>query len=187
MPIPPRWLIDQGGQITGVFKAEPKVRHGRRELRVLWAIEHPGILRWLGSSGTHRTPWPHVHQICRLERHRIPVRRGVPTGNASVEITYYITSLSPERADAARLLTLIRGHWGIENRLHYVRDVTFDEDRSAVRSDAAPQVMAASRNLVLALLRRQRHLNIAAALRTYASRPRSAIQLVANSHLFKMK
>jgi hypothetical protein len=187
VPIPPRWLRDQGGQITGVFKAEPKVRHGRRELRVLWAIKHPGILRWLGSSGTHRTPWPQVHQICRLERHRIPVRRGVPTGNASVEVSYYITSLPPERADAARLLTLIRGHWGIENRLHYVRDVTFDEDRSAVRSDAAPQVMAASRNLVLALLRRQHHLNIAAALRTYAGRPRSAIQLVANSHRLMVK
>ena len=179
--------MDQGGQITGVLKAEPKVRHGRRELRVLWAIKHPGILRWLGSSGTHRTPWPHVRQICRVERHRIPVRRGVPTGKASVEVSYYITSLSPERADAARLLALIRGHWGIENRLHYVRDVTFDEDRSAVRSGAAPQAMAAGRNLVLALLRRQRHLNIAAALRTYASRPRSAIQLVANSHLSKMK
>lgn len=182
MPIPPRWLSDQGGRITGVFKAEPKVRHGRRELRVLWAISHPGVFRWLGSTGTHQTPWPHVHQLCRLERHRIPIRNGVPTGKASVEITYYITSLPPERADAARLLTLIRGHWGIENRLHYVRDVTFDEDRSAVRSGAAPQVMAAGRNLVLALLRRQRHLNIAAALRTYASRPRSAIDLVANPH-----
>lgn len=185
--MPPRWLRDQGGRITGVLKAEPKVRHGRRELRVLWAVTHPGILRWLGSSGTHRTPWPHGHQICRLERHRIPVRRGVPTGNASVAVTDYITSLSPERADAARLLTLIRGHWGMENRLHSVRDVTFDEDRSAVRSDAAPQVMAACRTLVLALLRRQRHLNIAAALRTYASRPLAAIHLVASSHLLKMK
>lgn len=187
MPIPPRWLRDQGGRITGVLKAEPKDRHGRRELRVLWAISHPGVLRWLGSSGTHQTPWPHVRQICRLERHRIPLRRGVPTGTASVEVTYYITSLPPERADAARLLTLIRGHWGIENRLHYVRDVTCDEDRSAVRSGAAPQVMAAGRNLVLALLRRQHHHNIAAALRTYASRPRSAIHLVANSHRLKMK
>lgn len=154
---------------------------------MLWAVSHPGILHWLGSTGTHQTPWPHVRQICRLERHRIPLQRGVPTGEASVETTYYITSLPPERADAARLLTLIRGHWGIENRLHYVRDVTFDEDRSTVRSGAAPQVMAACRNLVLALLRRQRCSNIAAALRTYASRPATAIHFVANSHCLKVK
>jgi hypothetical protein len=187
VPIPPRWLSDQGGRVTGVSKAEPKVRHGRRESRALWAVRHPGVLRWLGSTGTHRTPWPHIRQICRLERHRVPVRRGVPVGKASVEVSYYITSLPPERADAARLLTLIRGHWGIENRLHHVRDVTFDEDRSAVRSGAAPQVMATARNLVLALLRRQRHANIAATLRTYASRPRSAIELVANAHRLMVK
>ena len=154
---------------------------------MLWAVRHPGVLRWLGSTGTRRTPWPYVRQICRLERHRIPVRHGVPTGPASVEVTYFITSLPPERADAARLLTLIRGHWGIENRLHHVRDVTFDEDRSAVRSGAAPQVMAATRNLVLALLRRQRCSNIAAALRTYASRPRSAILLITTAHRLMVK
>jgi hypothetical protein len=156
-------------------------------VRLLWAIHHPGVLRWLGSTGTHRTPWPHVRQLCRLERHRTQVRRGVPTGPTSVEVAYFITSLPPERADAARLLTLIRGHWGIENRLHHVRDVSFDEDRSAVRSGAAPQVMAAARNLVLTLLRRQRLANVAAALRTYASRPRSAIHLVANAHHLMVK
>ncbi len=178
MPIPPRWLSDQGGRITGVFKAEPQVRHGRRELRVLWAISHPGLLRWLGDSGTHRTPWPHVRQICRLERHRIPLRHGVPTGKASVEVTYSITSLPPARADAARLLSLIRGHWGIENRLHYVRDVTFDEDRSHMRSGAVPQTFAACRNLVIALLRRSGATNIAATLRTFAARPADAALLI---------
>lgn len=154
---------------------------------MLWAVSHPGVLGWLGGTGTHRTPWPHVRQVCRLERHRIPLRGGLPSGTASVETTYYITSLPPERADAARLLTLIRGHWGIENRLHYVRDVTFDEDRSTVRSGAAPQALAAGRNLVLALLRRQHCSNIAAALRTFASRPRSAIHLVANAHRLMVK
>jgi hypothetical protein len=156
-------------------------------VRVLWAIHHPGVLRWLGSSGTHRTPWPHVRQLCRLERHRATLRAGVPTGQTSVEVTYYVTSLPPERADAPRLLALIRGHWGIENRLHHVRDVTFDEDRSAVRSGAAPQAMAATRNLVLALLRRQGHANIAASLRTYASRPYAAIRLVASAHRLMLK
>jgi hypothetical protein len=71
--------------------------------------------------------------------------------------------------------------------LHHVRDGTFDEDRSAVRSGAAPQVMAATRNLVLALLRRQRLANIAAALRTFASRPLSAIRFVADAHHPMMK
>jgi hypothetical protein len=175
--------------MTGILPAEPKRRHGRRERRVLWAVSQPGVLGWLGSTGPHQTPWPPVHQICRLERHRLPVRRGVPTGSASVETTSSITSLPPERADAARLLTLIRGHGGIENRLHSVRDVTFDDDRSSVRSGAAPLVMAASRNVVLARLRRQRHTHIrqrhthiAAALRTYPGRPDAAIQLVANPH-----
>jgi hypothetical protein len=154
---------------------------------VLWAVRHPGVLRWLGSTGIHHTPWPHVRQICRLERHRVPVHHGRPVGTASVEVTYYITSLPPERADATRLLALVRGHWEIENRLHYVRDVTFDEDRSAVRLGAAPQVMAATRNLVLALLRRQHHTNVAAALRSYAGRPRSAIHLVANAHRSMVK
>ena len=160
---------------------DPKVRHGRRERRTLWAISHPGALRWLGSTGTHRTPWPHVRQLCRLERHRTPVRRGVPTGPTTVEVAYFVTSLSPERADAAALLRYQRGHWGIENRLHYVRDVTFDEDRSTVRSGAAPQTLAACRNLAIALLRRAGLPTIAAGLRTYAGRPHAAIALIASA------
>jgi len=187
VPVPPRWLSDQGGRITGVRGRDPKVRHGRQELRVLWAVSHPGVLRWLGSTGTHQKPWPHVRQICRLERHRIPLRRGIPTGTASVETTYDITSLPPERATATRLLALIRGHRGIENRLHHVRDVTFDEDHSTVRSGAAPQVLAACRNLAIGLLRRHRCTNIAASLRTFAGRSRSAIDFVANCHRLKVK
>ena len=181
VPVPLRWLSDQGGRITGARKAEPTVRHGRRELRSLWAISHPGVLRWLGGTGAHRTPWPHVRQVCRLERRRAPVRHGRPVGPASVEVAYYITSLPPDRADAARLLGLIRGHWGIENRLHHVRDVTFDEDRSTVRSGAAPQALAACRNLAIALLRRAGLPTIAAGLRTYAGPPHAAITLVAAS------
>ncbi len=63
------------------------------------------------------------------------------------------------------MLTLARGHWGIENRLHYVRDVTLGEDASRVRTGAAPQVLAALRNAVLALLRATGATNIAATLR----------------------
>ena len=95
-----------------------------------------------------------------------------------VDVQYAITSLPPERADARTLLRLVRGHWRIENRLHYVRDVTLDEDRSRVRSGAAPQVLATCRNLALALLRRAAHDNVAAALRPYAGRPAEAAGLV---------
>jgi Transposase DDE domain len=187
VPIPPRWLADQGGRITGLHRAEPKARHGRRELRICWALAEPGVLRWLGSTGEHRTPWPHVRQICRLERHRVRRRRGQPAEPASIEVRYLITSLPPERADAAALLGYQRGHWGIENRLHWVRDVTFDEDRCTVRSGTAPQALTACRTLALALLRRRRVTNIAAALRTHASRPATAISLVTSSHLRLVK
>ena len=93
----------------------------------------------------------------------------------SVEVVYASTSVGPARADARTLLGYVRGHWGIENKVHFVRDVPFDEDRSQVRTGAAPQVMAAIRKLVLALLRRAGHPNIAAALRTDAGRPADAL------------
>ena len=101
-------------------------------------------------------------------------KRGVTTQ----ETHYLITSLPPDEAPPRRLLKLIRGHWEIENRLHWVRDVTFDEDRCQVRSGAAPQVMAALRNTAIALLRCLGATNIAAALRTHAGHPDRALALV---------
>jgi hypothetical protein len=100
-----------------------------------------------------------------------------------VEVSYAITSAAPARADAAVLLGALRGHWGIENRLHYVRDVTFDEDRCRLRGGAIPETMAACRNLAIGLLRRTGVTNIAAALRTNAARPRQAAQLLLASGL----
>ena len=76
-----------------------------------------------------------------------------------------VTSLGPARADAARVLTLVRGHWHIENHSHWVRDVTFGEDASRVRSGSAPRVMATLRNVSISLLRLHGVTNIAAALR----------------------
>ncbi len=93
------------------------------------------------------------------------------------ETAYAITSLSPEQAAPERLLELWRGHWGIANRLHWVRDVTFGEDRYRVRSGAAPPVLAALRNLVSGLLRLVGHSNMAAALRYYGWRAAAALQL----------
>jgi len=155
---------------------EPKRRHGRDEVRLLWALADPVVLRGAGAHGDVGAPWPHLRQVARVERRRTVHRRGHV--HHSVEVTYAITSLAPARADARTLLGGLRGHWGIENRTHWVRDVTFDEDRSQVRTGAAPQVMAAIRNLAIALLRRAGHTNIAAALRTDAGRPADAVTLL---------
>jgi predicted transposase YbfD/YdcC len=161
--------------MTAVAVVEPKVRHGRRETRIVWALTDPALNARAGEAGTHQLPWPHLAQVCRVDRERVDTR----TGEIERKVTFAITSLPSARADARALLTLLRDHWGIENKLHHVRDVTFDEDRSAVRTKAAPQVCAACRNLVIALLRRVGTTNIAAACRTFASRPLTAITLVA--------
>ena len=71
----------------------------------------------------------------------------------SVETAYGVTSLKVEQADAQRLLELNRGHWEVENRVHWVRDVTYDEDRCRIRTDNAPRVMATIRNLAMTIAR----------------------------------
>lgn len=70
----------------------------------------------IGDTGSAGRPWPHVRQLCRIERRRTNQRTGV----TNLEVSYAITSLSPAKADAARLLALLRDYWGIENRLHYM-------------------------------------------------------------------
>ena len=76
------------------------------------------------------------------------------------------------------MLELNRGHWSIENRVHWVRDVTFDEDRSQVRKGAAAQVMACLRNVALSVLRRAGATNIAAALRHCAGNIPKVLRLI---------
>jgi predicted transposase YbfD/YdcC len=146
---------------------------------MLWALADPQINAYVGSAGTVGEAWPHVQQVCRVERRRTVRRDGQE--DTSTEVLYAVTSLPPSRADAQALLRVTREHWGIENKVHWVRDVTFDEDRHQVRKGAAPQVFAAITNLVCTLLRRQGCTNIAAALRTNAGRPRSAVALILTS------
>lgn len=126
----------------------------------------------ISSDLNEWTDWPGLSQVGRLTCLR---RR---KGQTSVETSYIITNLPPEQANPAQLLHLVRGHWGIENRLHWVRDVTFDEDRCQIRTGAAPQVMAALRNLVIGVFRLNGVRNIAAALRTHAWHAQRAIALV---------
>lgn len=73
-------------------------------------------------------------------------------GKKTVEVAYGITSLSAQQANASALSDYVRDHWQIENSLHYVRDVTMKEDACRVRSQSAPQVLAALRNAVIHLL-----------------------------------
>ncbi len=118
--------------------------------------------------------WPGARQVFVIERHVLLKK----TGKERHERVYGVTSLAPERAGAHALLRVLRDHWRIENRTHWVRDVTFDEDRSQVRSGAIPQVMAALRNTAIGLLRRTRTPNIAAACRYYAAQPWAALALL---------
>jgi hypothetical protein len=110
--------------------------------------------------------WPGVAQVGLLER---TVSVG---GEVTVEVQPVITSVPRERAGAATLLGWARGHWGIENRLHYVRDVTMGEDANRTRAGSGPQVLAALRNLAVSKLRLDEAGNIAAALRRNAARVR---------------
>lgn len=89
-----------------------------------------------------------------------------------------VTSLSPERADAARLLRLNRGHWAIENRVHWVRDVTFDEDRSQVRKRHGAHMMASLRNVAISVLRLAGATNMAAAVRDCILKPHRTLRLI---------
>jgi len=118
--------------------------------------------------------WPGARQVFVIERH-VTVKK---TGKQHHERVYGVTSLAPERARAHDLLRLLRGHWHSENRTHWVRDVTFDEDRSQVRTGTIPQVMAALRTTALGLLRRTGTSNIAAACRHYAAQPGEALALL---------
>lgn len=106
--------------------------------------------------------WPGVAQVCRLERWR-RLR-----GQETHDVAYAITSVPRHLADAAQLLASQRGHWGIENRSHYVRDVTFGEDASQIEKGHAPQILASLRNGLIAALRAEGVTNIAAALRKNA-------------------
>lgn len=136
-------------------------KHGDRvETRRLWA----------SSALAAYLDWPGLQQVALVER--ICRRHGARTR----QVRAVITSLGAETT-AATLLARVRGHGAIENRLHWVRDVTMGEAASQVRRGAAPQVLAALRNTVLALVRRAGWTNIAAALRHYAWRPAAALAL----------
>jgi len=116
--------------------------------------------------------WPGVAQVCRV---RAEVKAG---GEESYEVSYAMTSAPRDRAGAATLLGWHRGHWGIENRLHWVRDVTMGEDANRTWSGSGPQVLAAFRNAAINLMRIGGSTNIAASLRRNAARVRDLLKVL---------
>jgi predicted transposase YbfD/YdcC len=123
-------------------------------------------------------------EVCQAIRDRnddFRVRRwGIRQGKPYEEMVHGITSLPPERADAKRLLELVREHWRIENSLHYIRDVTLGEDASQVRCGAAPEVLAAFRNVAVHLLNRVHANNHTQAIRRLSARVHDAFDLLAS-------
>lgn len=143
-----------------------QIAHGRVERRQLSAVEVPATWEWL--------EWPGRQQVFALQRET----RFKKSGQRRHETVYGITSLNPQQADAATLLAMVRSHWQIENGLHWVRDVTFEEDHNRARSGHLPQVLAAVRNTAISLLRRNGATNIAAACRACAAQPWTALNLI---------
>lgn len=118
--------------------------------------------------------WPQLGQVLRRTCRRIHRKTGVVTE----QVRYAITSLKPTQAGAADLERLWRGHWTIENQVHYVRDVTLGEDDGQVRAGNAPHNLAALRNGLLNLFRANGWHNISDAVRYYASKISRAFALL---------
>lgn len=116
--------------------------HGRIEERRIWA----------SSDLEGFSEFPHLHQVIRVER-IVTTLQGTPLRKNDIEVAYGVSDLTAEQASPAELLAFNRGHWAIENKLHHVRDRTYDEDRSQVRKRQAPQVMASLRNLAISVFR----------------------------------
>jgi len=129
---------------------------------------------WTSTELCGYLNFPYVAQVFVIQRTILQLT----TGERRCEIVYGVTSLSPEKASPARLLTLNRNHWCIENGLHYVRDFTFDEDRCRIRKHAGARVMASLRNLAISLLRLAGMVNIAQGLRACARHPQRPLRLL---------
>ncbi len=136
--------------------------HGRSETRVHQVMDAPARIR---------VEFPHARQIARVTRtvtRTVTTRSGrqrTATRKTSSETVYIITSMTAREAAPRHIAAYVRGHWAIENKVHYVRDVTFGEDASKVRAGARPRVLATLRNLAIGLIRQAGHNAIAATIR----------------------
>jgi predicted transposase YbfD/YdcC len=135
--------------------------HGRTERRTLKVTAVKAGLAF-----------PHAVQAIQI------VRRRKVKGKWSRQTCYAVTSLTVIQASHAQLAAIIRGHWGIEDRLHWVRDLDFGEDSSQVRTASGPRIMASLRNLAITIVRLAGATSIAAALRYHARRPSRPLQTI---------
>ena len=138
--------------------------HGRLEVRTLQ------VSQALDGFFT----WPHARQVVQRDTKRI----NLATGQVEEHRQYAITSLSAAEADADQLSRLWHGHWSIENRVHHVRDVTFEEDRCRVRRGNAPHALAALRNLLIGLFRHAGWRYMPDALRHFAAYPERVLRFL---------
>ncbi len=140
--------------------------HGRLETRTLTR----------STALRDYVDWPDLGQAFKL------VRKRTLRGKTTTETAYGITSLPPDRADAETLLRLTRQHWGIENRVFYVRDVTFGEDHCRVRTGSAPMILSTLRNTAINLLNARKGLRhnkcCSLGLKSVSFRPRRSDDLI---------
>ncbi len=136
--------------------------HGRTEERFIEVTPATGI------------DFPGASQVFRITRYT----GGLDGQRARKEVVHGITNLTATEADDARLAALVRGHWAIENSIHWVRDMTFGEDAHRARTGNAPAVLACIRNLVTTALRLAGAVNIAAARRAAALKPATILRLL---------
>ncbi len=151
--------------LSVVQEARCKASHGRYESRTLWALSSAALNAYAGSAGTVGKPWPGLAQVCRIQRLVWRKDRKSGAWRMTEEVAYSVTSLDAKRAKAKALLRRWRVHWHIENRLHWVRDVTFGEDGSQIHNGQAPEVFATLRNAAVSLLGWGQYPSLAAGVR----------------------
>ena len=159
------WQIEhqQDGEHLDTYQTTDTA-HGRMETRRLTC----------STMLNEYLDWPGLQQVFEYTTER----KNIATGEVESHKQYGITSLSPQRATAADLLKYKRGHWSIENKSHWIRDVVFGEDASHVRSADIPAIMAVLRNTAIALLRFAGYTHITKTTRFLAAKPKQALKLL---------
>jgi predicted transposase YbfD/YdcC len=151
------------------------IGHGRRERRTIQVMDAPTDLGF-----------PQAAQVFLIERYTTRTVRKRARGSRKYKKVQVrtaiavlgVTSLSAREAAPAHLAAYVRGQWSIENKIHWVRDVTFREDASQIRTGSRPRVMATLRNLVIGLIRQAGHTKIAATIRIIRNNPRLLITIM---------
>ncbi len=135
--------------------------HGRIETRSIWTTDKLGAY----------ISFPYANQVFMINREVVNYK----TKEVSNELVSGITNLRKDIATPSMLLQYNRSHWAIEDRLHYVRDFTFDEDRSQIKTKNGPQMMACIRNFVISIFNLLGLNKIASSIRFFASKPHKSL------------